>query len=156
VASEQQIAANRRNARKSTGPRSRAGKRVAMRGDRLAACITSSETFAKEVDQLARKIAGDADSAIALAHARVAAEAELDLARVRRTKVTLIERIAAVGPLDPRPAYNALQIFRLYLKASGLRSVVTIEQYNCNVQYMMVLLSDRFGKTNPIFPSSFK
>ena len=59
-------------------------------------------------------------SPIALAHARSAAEAILDLARARRMKVALIERIAALGELDPRPEFNPLEIAWLYLKAAGL------------------------------------
>ena len=124
MTSEQQIAANQRNARKSTGPRLGAGKQRASSNayrHGLAAPIRSSEAFANQVDELARKIAGDSDSVITLARARAAAEAELDLVRVRHTKVALIEwgalhlkarglrgeRIRApkpVKPADPMPS----------------------------------------------------
>jgi hypothetical protein len=123
VASEQQIAANRRNADKSTGPRSLAGKRRASSNayrHGLAAGIRASEGFADKVDRLARKIAGGSNSPVALAHARSAAEATLDLARVRSMKVALIEHIAALGELDPRPEFNAMEIAWLSLKAAGL------------------------------------
>src|SRR6266545_1804699 len=123
MASEQQIAANQRNARKSTGPRSLAGKRRASSNayrHGLAAGIQASEGFANEVDRLARKIAGGSNSPIALAHARSAAEASLDLARVRSMKVALIECIAALGGLDRRPEFNPLEIVWCHLKAAGL------------------------------------
>jgi hypothetical protein len=121
MASERQIAANRGNARKSTGPRSLAGKRRASSNayrHGLAAGIQASES--NEAERLARKIAGDSNSPIALAHARSAAEAILDVACARRIKVALIERIAALGELDPRPEFNPLEIAWLYLKAAGL------------------------------------
>jgi hypothetical protein len=52
------------------------------------------------VEGLARKIAGDTDNEIILERARAAAYAELDLARVRRVKIALIERMRAFGDLD--------------------------------------------------------
>jgi hypothetical protein len=103
MASERQIAANRRNARKSTGPRSGAGRKRASRNAHrhgLSLNITSSAAFAKQLDKLARKIAGNTDDAIVLERAREVAQAELDLARVRRAKVALIERASAFGELD--------------------------------------------------------
>jgi hypothetical protein len=62
MASERQIAANRRNARKSTGPRSNAGMKRASRNayrHGLTLSITSTAASAKQLDNLVRKIAGD-------------------------------------------------------------------------------------------------
>src|SRR5262245_45678597 len=104
MASERQIAANRRNARKSAGPRSGVGKKRASRnayrhGFKLN--ITSTAVFAKQLDKLVRKIAGETEDAMVLERARAIAQAELDLARVRQAKVALIERACAFGALDP-------------------------------------------------------
>jgi hypothetical protein len=115
MASERQIAANRRNARKSTGPRSVAGKRRASRNayrHGLTLNITSTAAFAKQLDKLVRKIAGNTENAIVLERARAIAQAELDLARVRRAKVALIERASAFGELDP-PRLTVTQMIRL-------------------------------------------
>src|SRR5262245_26120320 len=115
MASERQIAANRRNARKSTGPRSGAGRKRASRNayrHGLTLSITSTAAFAKQLDKLARKIAGDTESPISLERARAIAQSELDLARVRRAKVALIERASAFGELDP-PRLTATQMIRL-------------------------------------------
>src|SRR5215475_4799745 len=104
MASERQIAANRRNARKSSGPRSGAGKTRSSRNayhHGLTVSITSSEEFAKQLDKLAREIAGDTKDPILLERARAIAQSELDFARVRRAKVALIERASAFGELDP-------------------------------------------------------
>jgi hypothetical protein len=115
MASERQIAANRRNARKSTGPRSGAGRKRASRNayrHGLTLSITSTAAVAKQLDKLARKIAGNTDDAITVERAREIAQAELDLARVRRAKVAVIERASAFGELDP-PQLAATKMIRL-------------------------------------------
>jgi hypothetical protein len=111
MASERQIAANRRNARKSTGPRSGAGRKRASRNayrHGLTLNITSTAAFAEQLDKLVRKIAGNTDDAITLERAREIAQAELDLARVRRAKVALIQRARAFGELDPPQAFSTV------------------------------------------------
>ena len=115
MASERQLAANRRNARKSTGPRSGAGKTRASRNayrHGLTLSITSTAAFAKQLDKLVRKIAGDSEDAMVLERARAIAQADLELARVRRAKVALIERASAFGELDP-PGPTVSQMIRL-------------------------------------------
>jgi hypothetical protein len=115
MASERQIAANRRNARKSTGPRSGAGMKRASRNayrHGLTLSITSTAASAKQLDKLVRKIAGETEDAMVLERARAIAQAELDLARVRQAKVALIERASAFGALDP-PRLTVTQMMRL-------------------------------------------
>jgi hypothetical protein len=100
MASERQIAANRRNARKSTGPSTSAGKerasgnayRHGLRSGRVTTAID-----AKEVEELARSIAGNSASSMVLECARTAAEAMLALARVRRLRMALLEQIRRFG-----------------------------------------------------------
>jgi hypothetical protein len=102
MASERQIEANRRNARNSAGPRSKSGKKRASQNalrHGLTKPISSAE-FDREVEMLARQIAGDTEDKIKIERACDAAEAELELARVRRVKVGLIERVAALGRFD--------------------------------------------------------
>jgi hypothetical protein len=104
MASERQIAANRRNAHKSTGPRSAAGKKRASHNalrHGLTLRITSAE-FARQLEALARQIAGDTEDKIKIELARDAAAAEFELARVRRVKVALIEHVTAFGRFDER------------------------------------------------------
>jgi hypothetical protein len=119
MASERQIAANRRNARKSTGPRSGAGRKRASRNAYrygLTLNITSA-AFAKQLDKLVREIAGDSKDAILVERARAIAQAELDLARVRRAKVSLIERASAFGELDPPQAFSTVTQIKRFLNA---------------------------------------
>jgi hypothetical protein len=117
MASERQIAANRRNARKSTGPRSGAGKKRASRNayrHGLTLSITSTAAYAKQLDKLVREIAGDTEDPILLDRARAIAQAELELVRVRRAKLALIERACAFGELDPtRSLSSATRIIQL-------------------------------------------
>jgi hypothetical protein len=120
MASERQIAANRRNARKSTGPRSGAGKNRSSRNayrHGLTLSITSTAAFAKQLDKLVREIAGDTKDAIMLERARAIAQSELDLARVRRAKVALIERASAFGELEPPRVLSSVNRIIRFLNA---------------------------------------
>jgi hypothetical protein len=108
MASERQIAANRRNAQRSTGPRSASGaKRSSQNAYRhgLAKRISTVD-FGKQLDMLARQIAGDADDEATLALARVAAEAQLDLARIRQLKKAVIESVTALGDPETSPFWR--------------------------------------------------
>jgi hypothetical protein len=100
VASERQIAANRRNAQTSTGPRSGAGRKRAS-GNSLRHGLTSARAtnarLDRGIEKLARQIAGRNADAVTLDYARDAARAEFDLTQIRRIKVALIERAAVLG-----------------------------------------------------------
>jgi hypothetical protein len=102
MASERQIAANRRNARKSSGPRSEPGKkRASQNAFRHGLTVRpSSVEFKRQVEVLARQLAGDTEDKTTLEFARVAAGAELELTRVRQVKAALIERIVAFGGFE--------------------------------------------------------
>jgi hypothetical protein len=102
MASERQIAANRRNARASTGPRSPSGKKRASQNAFRHGLTTplASAAIARAVATLAGQIAGDRADHIARELAHDAAAAELELARVRRVRTALIERVAALGRFD--------------------------------------------------------
>lgn len=133
MASERQIAANRSNAGKSTGPRSSAAKKRTSRNayrHGLTSSLTSSAAFAKRLDELARKIAGNSKDDIILEHARAAAQSELDLARVRQVKVALIDRVSALGALDAPQVFGSLAKEIRYLNSvlSGRTPPVTAER----------------------------
>jgi hypothetical protein len=61
-----------------------------------------------KAEKLARRYAGNTQSAIVWEHACTAAEADLELARVRRVKVGLIERVSALGGLVPPKHFPSL------------------------------------------------
>ena len=131
MASDWQIAANRRNAQKSTGPRSVQGKRRASGNayrHGLAAGSRQPGKNAAAIDALASEIATTATGSVlaaldleVLQHARTAAEAELDLLRIRAIKAVAMRSLTAAvdapmsGPLhgnevrrigDPLPALS--------------------------------------------------
>ena len=118
MATKRQIAANRGNAGKSTGPRSHAGKKRAGRNAYrygLTVSLLSNAAVAKQIEKLARKLAGKTNSEIILEHARVAAQAAIDLARVRRVKVALIERVSALGSMETPPLFNSVREVNRFL-----------------------------------------
>jgi hypothetical protein len=83
------IAANRQNARASTGPKSAAGKARSARNARrygLSIPIWRDRSLASEAEALAREIAGDGASPEILELARRVAEAQIDIIRVRKTR----------------------------------------------------------------------
>jgi hypothetical protein len=108
MASEAQIAANRRNAQNSTGPRSASGKTRASRSVLRHGLSQpmSGLAFTREVEALARQIARDPADKIEMVSARQVAETLLALEQVQRVKMTLIERIAALGRLDPHNPFR--------------------------------------------------
>jgi hypothetical protein len=117
MASKRQIAANRRNARKSTGPRSSAGKRRTSGNSYrhgLGATAPLNATTAEAVERLAREIAGRRQDAVTLEDARTAAQATFDVAQVRRVKIALIEATRIIGNCDPRVATRPRSIKRAF------------------------------------------
>jgi hypothetical protein len=120
MATEKQIAANWRNARKSTGPRSRAGKKRASGNSYrhgLSYGVAGAAAFAEHVDALAQKIAGRGADDITLEMARAIARAELDLVQIRRVKVALIARMSEFGELEvPNPLRTCRDVMR-FLKS---------------------------------------
>ena len=107
MTSEAQIAANRRNAQNSTGPRSASGKKRASRSALRHGLSQpmSGLAFAREVEARARQIARDHADRFEMMSARQVAETQLALERVQRVKIAFIERTAAVGRLEQRKLF---------------------------------------------------
>jgi hypothetical protein len=107
VASERQLTANRCNAQKSTGPRSASGrKRSSQNAHRhgLTKRLTG-QFFERQIELLARRIVGDDTERLPLA--RVVAEADLELMRIRQLKKTMIERVMAHGVFDDSQSFQS-------------------------------------------------
>jgi hypothetical protein len=86
MTTERQIAANRANAKRSSGPKSRAGKaRASQNAYRhgLAACMTMDADRVSAMDALAREIQASMRGQIDRAGALAIAQAELEVLRVR-------------------------------------------------------------------------
>ena len=107
MTTDRQRAANRRNAAKSSGPRSPAGRRRASRNSYrhgLAASNLLNADRARRVEKLAREFAGDSADPLILDRGRAAAQAKLDIDQVRRAKVATINQILVFGQLAPAEA----------------------------------------------------
>jgi len=92
------ISANRANARRSTGPRSAAGKarvgRNALRHG-LSLPVLADPVLAPEVEALARKLAGEGARGARHVLAIPVADAQIDLVRIRRVRLELNAQLAA-------------------------------------------------------------
>jgi hypothetical protein len=92
VATASQVSANKRNAAKSTGPRSAAGRMKSSHNalrHGLAVSIALLQEFQADIDQLAACIERDAAGSISKESARMAAEAQLDLVRIHHVRTRL-------------------------------------------------------------------
>jgi len=90
MASEKQIAANRANAKKSTGPRTAVGRAKSSRNSYRHGLSLPMQPDSHAVDALAKAIAGESASEVQLRAARAVAEAQLELKRIRATRVAAI------------------------------------------------------------------
>jgi len=108
-----QVASNRANARASTGPRSAAGKARAAQNTRrhgLSIPVARNPKLAAEVEELALEIAGrDAPPGLG-ALARVVAEAQIDIERIRRARHCLFEDALAASVLPTNKRARLAQV----------------------------------------------
>src|SRR6478735_3100749 len=94
--SETKIAANRRNSRRSSGPRTAQGKlRVSRNALRhgLAVVAHRAPAMAAELDRLATAVGGEHADAAAREQALIIAESELTLLRVRAVRTNIFEQV---------------------------------------------------------------
>jgi hypothetical protein len=130
-----QIAANRANARLSTGPRTAHGKRRASRSalrHGLTIPVLADSGLSKEVEDLARKIVGRNPSGPLLELARRVAEAQVDLGRIRRARDVLLSRgsylefESAEVPTDRPPPAN---VGEKLARSRQVRNVARLNRY---------------------------
>jgi hypothetical protein len=120
MASDRQVAANRRNAHRSTGPRSVAGRKRSSRNSLrhgLAAGATVNADRTRAIERLGSEIAGATTDTVALECARTFVEAEFELAQIRRTKVALISRVMAIGEVKKPPASHVIREGKRFFRA---------------------------------------
>lgn len=120
MTSPRRIAANRKNAKASTGPRSDAGKaRSANNAHRhgLAVPVHSDILLAADAENLAKRIAGEGASPELLALARRIAEAQMVLRRVRQAR----DQVFHTDPLDPDRAKELMAMDRYERRALSMR-----------------------------------
>jgi hypothetical protein len=94
MTSDRKTAANRNNAQKSTGPRSKAGREISRRNSLrhgLAIDIGADPAFHDGIEKLAKALLCGTQKISE--PAREAAEAQLDLLRIRRIRAWLFETL---------------------------------------------------------------
>jgi hypothetical protein len=116
VASQKQIAANRENAKRSTGPRTRAGKKRSSKNSRKhGLSLELDEILADEAAQLARAIS--ATIGVDPIHCGDFARAGVAVERVRRVKTRLICHPDLMT--NPAVTRNLLSLKRYELRATA-------------------------------------
>jgi hypothetical protein len=92
MASDRQLAANRRNAKKSTGPASESGKRrsrVNAFRHGLAINIGCDPLLQADVEKLAEILSQARNESVITLNAQDAAQAEIDLLRISKIRVSI-------------------------------------------------------------------
>ena len=112
MASDRKIAANRRNSRRSSGPRTVAGKLTVSRNalrHGLAAATLRDAGIAAEVDRLATAVGGENADAAQREQALIIAESELTLLRVRAARTRIFQQmLLATGAPDAQESSEQL------------------------------------------------
>jgi hypothetical protein len=121
VTSLKQIAANRRNATRSTGPvtaqgKARASGNARRHGLSVPVC-RGSAVAAADIGEFALQLVGASASRTEIDLARAAAEAQLELVRIRREKQLLLEVLMSV----PSPDMQAIKRLDRYERRATSR-----------------------------------
>jgi hypothetical protein len=113
MTSDSKLAANRRNSRRSSGPRTVPGKLTVSRNalrHGLAAATLREVGIAAGVDRLATAIGGENADNAQREQALVVAESELTLLRVRAVRTSIFEQLlVATGPADAQEPSEQLR-----------------------------------------------
>jgi len=99
MATEKQIAANRANAKRSTGPKTKRGRHASSRNalrHGLSCPLPMDETVSIDVDNLVRMLVHEGTDDDQAAAARQVAQAQVDLSRVRMARVRLMASLDLV------------------------------------------------------------
>jgi hypothetical protein len=153
MTSVRKIASNRKNGRRSRGPRTAVGKANSSRNalqHGLAVSVLNEPAMCSEVETLARAIVGEGADNAQLAHARIIAKAQLDLARIQNAKITimnshLMEAKAAIREDDvtmnlqrcdavfesDNPSRRCTQEVAISPSIEILRQLSRLERYEC-------------------------
>jgi hypothetical protein len=128
MTSEAKIAANRRNALRSTGPRTAAGKtrvrRNALRHG-LAAVVAGDPAVTAEVERVAVAICGEHADPLEREQALIVAEAQMTLKQIHRTRAKIIEQLSPLPPTQhrtrgtPRPSGEWIAVHHALTSCCG-------------------------------------
>ena len=103
MATDKQIAANRANCKRSTGPKNAAGQSKSCRNafrHGLSLPLSADPQTQAKIEALAEAVAGDSATAEQLGAARQFAAAHLDLTRIRNACAQVTSKLST-QPIDP-------------------------------------------------------
>ena len=106
MTSARKIAANQANCRKSTGPKTAAGRAASSRNalrHGLRVPVLSDPALSRQVEAMAQAMVSQFGRPDLLALARDAAEAEVDVLRIRRVRAALIPRALEIEHMPTPP-----------------------------------------------------
>ena len=151
MTSERKIAANRRNAQRSSGPRTVHGKLAVSRNalhHGLAAVTLRAQVIAPELDRLTTAIAGENADSAQREQALIIAESELTLLRVRAVRTRIFEQmLLATGAADTREPSEQL----LGRRRAGMIGRPPFEQLTRLERYERRAFSTREGAIRKLF-----
>jgi len=126
MTSGKQIAANRRNARRSTGPVTREGKSRSARNafrHGLSRPISTAGATATEIGNYVDELAGEDASPTESQLATMAVEAQFELARIRQQSRLLLEQVLLGDPRASAEGGKEAQ------DLNALKRLMRIERY---------------------------
>jgi hypothetical protein len=129
--SPRRLCANRANSRRSTGPKTEAGRAKSAGNSRrhgLRVPVSSERALADEVDHLAQKIANGAPPEL-MDLARTIAEAEIDVLRVRRVRNELVWAQGIEKFIEAPAAFSDLDLFHRYERRALSRRKFAIRAF---------------------------
>jgi hypothetical protein len=132
MTSEAKIAANRRNARRSTGPRTTAGKlrvrRNALRHG-LAAIVVWDPAVTAEVERVAAGICSADVDPLEREQALIVAEVQITLKQTRRARAHIVEHLSQPRAIRAQDARDAVPEWLADGKARSLDQLWRLERY---------------------------
>jgi hypothetical protein len=130
MTSETKIAANRRNAQRSTGPRTALGKARVRRNalqHGLAAVVVGDLGVATEVDRVAAAICGGPHAdCLERERALIVAEAQILLKRIRRERTQIMDQMLAAAAAA---AKGSAGIAAITQREACLGQLLRLERY---------------------------
>jgi hypothetical protein len=127
VTSDRKAAANKRNSRKSCGPRTAAGKATASRNalkHGLSAVVYWQPTPSAEIERLAKAFCGHGENPDLLAQAHIVAANALVLRAIGAQKIAVVERLRESTAIALAKGDNSLEL----AKARSIQSQLASEE----------------------------
>jgi hypothetical protein len=132
MTSQAKIAANRRNAQRSTGPRTALAKarvrRNALRHG-LAAIVVDDTAVATEVRRVAAAICDPEAAPLDRERALIVAEAQVTLNRICRVRAEIMEQISPAPPIRQLDGPDAAPMPQVEGNLRRLNQLMRIERY---------------------------